>query len=185
MSPGLHRGPCTVLVTVTAVPGQKHTCDLRHVHGHSPHMNTGLHVDTETHSNMVVHPHTVTHTGPAPHAGSAVRLYTAPLRHSFMHRQHLGQPHTHTGPAVYLDTVLHQSSAPHRHSTALGLSPHRRRHNWTWAHSQPKATRVGTAETRPNHTTRRRLTPSVATYNPTQETAPHTDGAYAQTQPPT
>lgn len=41
-----------------------------------------------------------------------------------------------------------------------------------------------TAETRPNHTTRHSLTPSIATYSPTQETAPH-GGAYAQTRLPT
>lgn len=139
----LHRLRLSPRHSHSCTRGQRHACDLRHTHGHSPPRNMGLHVDTGIHSDMVLHPHAVTHTSPAAQAGSAVHLCTA----------------------------LHQSStalwpqSPHRSGTAG--------HGYTYK----KTTRVGH---RPKPKTRHSLTPNLAMYNPSQETAPYTDGVNAQ-----
>lgn len=48
VSPDAHRLRHSPGHSHSRTPGQKHTCDLRHIHGHRLHMNTGLPVDTET-----------------------------------------------------------------------------------------------------------------------------------------
>lgn len=109
----------------SCTPGQRHTCDLRNIHGHSPHMNMGLHVDTETDLDVVLHPHTVTHTGPAPHTSSAVLRDTDPLRHYHAQR-HPGPSHTQAQPSAltqpFTRVQLHAD-------TAQPPSPHGGRHN--------------------------------------------------------
>lgn len=96
----------------------------------------------------------------------------------------------------YIDPASHTSSAVHRtqsftrvelhtHRTTLGHNPTQTQVQQDTGTPTAKDNQSGTQPKRTSHTTRHSQTPNIVTYNPTQETALCTDGAYAQTQSPT
>ena len=109
-SPGSHS--CT--------SGQRHTRDLRHIHGHSPYVDMDLRADTETYLDMLIHPHRITQA--KTHLQVQLSTCAQPGSGTAPGMDSIGTV-THIGMAVPLDTALPQTSTHPDTAQPLAATP--------------------------------------------------------------